>query len=1064
MIVAATPFPLEQGGALFLPEKPGFQQINSTLGKLGEKTKSVQAGMTGLDAIPSCIAHLMKIHSDMQSADIKERYCEERWRKVMVVYVLSKYRGYDLSVDRISEKNTSPLVWEIVGKKLVQETQMGNAVFMLQFQGTDIAVFDRDGYLLPVAQFPEDVEQELGENCIEQLEDYEKNLLLSYLEGLLGKTKAYQYYIRSFAADLRASGAKAGETWETESAFSISALEEEDTLVKQKKDFFYQIPKLPLEMPSAFHSKLVLSGTDYEGDSFGKGCSYHFQAVLEGNPYYFSGLLPLSEKMADFIQAHDRVRLDGVTVDDDAFMESHRLNVKLNFTVDGKKISLKKSYGQEDIIFVDSVPMVTIFPYVDLPKDFWRRYYIVLKKNGSFSEVSNVFRNFEVLSGGNIDILQDSSSCSTETEQKEQRQEWFYARCSELPSFIKLCTADFGQTDERRNAGKKQNYIGCICVGKPKTVRSSESRTLYWALDMGTRNTIAAWREEQERQPSFVLSREFLYCPLLAGMGEMGRDFARECYAPIERIDTSFTTMVRIYKSGREGQGEVCYEHGCALFPDMELIERLIEQDRNWEKAAIFTDIKFGENDQVHETALQIFLYNMLWLGSLECALNGANEMKALISYPREAVKKRIEKLWNKAVEMMEEVSDIKIDLSYCSEAEANARYLQKVTRDDPSMSITGDHTFGICDIGDGTSDFNLYLGRVENQEIPARVQFSMRYAGRDILVDTIRKFGEKHRKAFKKLWKIPSDDKQSNRIDNLIKSYGQMQGNMSADGDETGEGWGEAQGNNDILDKERRRNIILALIEYAGLVKKLDISTDPWIKNFAAILTFKYWNLFHVYGNMLRKFVRRPVSFKLFVYGGGRKALQSATGESLDQFAATDFGRDMIAYLGSEAGVGSDSFSISLQKEKALKTEVVEGMLEREGADAIKNKPFGGREGVDRYYQSICAHDLPERRLGEEQILKLYDGYQKYIQDAKDRDYFALSGVDGGLKSVYECISVGEEDELTDTERKNRSLFRNSSEKLWNEVTGDSDNPSCLWEVLFYLKMSNYLLEKNVL
>jgi len=1071
MITAAVPFVLDQGGKLFSPEEPGFHLINDDLRGLGEKTSGGSADTTGLDAIPSCVAHLIKIHSDMQNKDLKVRYCEERWRKVMLIYVLSKYRGYDIAVSKISTKNINPLVWEIIGKKLVDETQMGDALFILRFRGKDIAVFDYRGYLLPVAQFPDEVDREFGENCIMQMEDYEKNLLWTFLDGLLHKTMSYQYYIESFMNDLKAKGGKQTEM-ELSLAFDVSTLDSEDMLVSKKDDYFYQIPALPLELPIAFHSKLVLSTTDYAGDQFGRECAFDFQAELDGNPFYFSGLLPLSEKMVDLLQDHDEIRLENVVVDDSEFVNNRRLTIKLVFQINDKILSLKKSYDQKDICIVDSVPMVMIFPYVDLPQKYWRQYYIVLKKNGSLSGIPSVLKAFGGIKGETIDILQDSISCATEAERQEARQSWFYASCSKMPSFIKLCISDFDQTDQKRNAGKKQCYIGCVCVGKPQITRSNDRRTYYWALDMGTRNTIAAWRDRQEQQLSFTLARNQLYCPLLAGMGSMGRDFARECYAPIQEVAKSFTTMTRIYKSGREGWGQMCYEHGCALFSDLELISGLLGKDMNWEKAAIFTDIKFGKNDQVHETALQIFLHNMLWLGSLECILNGADELRIIISYPRNAIKDRIKNLWIKAMEMVSKISDVKMSLSYCLEAEANARYLQKKMRGYPSGAITKDSIFGICDIGDGTSDFNLYLGTTESEEIPPRVQFSMRYAGRDILVETIMRFSEKYPNEFGKLWISPADTERKNKTDSLISTYEQLlklTKNSRTAGNENGESAsvqkGEMEGGQSVYAvRECKRNIVLALIENAGMEKSLILLPIPPIRDFAAVLTFKYWNLFHVFGDMLEKFTSEVVSFKLFVYGGGRKALKFATGRYLNEFEDTDFGKDIKLYLSSAARVGVDSFSIDIEEEDAQKTEVVEGMLEEEQSDTIENRPISGREEIDQYYQTMGGFDLPERRLNDHRLEELLDGYQRYIQDTIGKEYFNLSAAGTKIASVYEGISVGVTGEkFTEVEERNRSFFKKSSVAVWSEIVEDRDNPRCLWEVLFYTKMSNYLLEENI-
>lgn len=1071
-IFAATPFPLKQGGTIFLQKEPGFHLINDTLKGLGEKTAGGRSDMIGLDAIPSCIAHLIKIHDNMQTNNLEKRYCAERWRKVMVIYILSRFRGYDISIGRISEKNTNALVWEIFGKKLIKETEREDGILVLRFQGRDIALFDKKGYLLPIAEFPSEMEQELGENCILSLEDYEKDVLYTFLQDLLRKTVGYQYYIQDFLRDLSAAGAKELNSLETSPAFNEMKIEGSAASMTQGEKCFRNIPKLPLDLPSVFHPKLLLAGTEWNDVVFGSERNFAFQVESEGNPYSFSGFLPLSEKMVDFLQNSEDIQLNEIAVDESEFLKQHQITVKLLFKIKGEKLALKKCYMEQDIVMADAVPMISLFPYVDLPPEYWKKYYVVLKRNENQSEIKSAFKDFAVIPGRNIDLLEDSIGCSTEADKPEERQAWFYASSDRLPQFIKLCTADFGCSDDKsRNAEKKQHYIGCICAGKPKEARTNNNRVYYWALDMGTRNTISAWRDEQGGRVSYTLSRDSLYHSLIS-LGSMARDFAKEYYAPSEKIAESFTTMARIYKAGREGVGEICYEHGCALFPDLELIDKLMNKDANWEQAAIFTDIKFGENDKVHETALQIYILNMLWLGSLEGVLNGADEIKIFISYPRNAVKERIEGLWQKAISEMEDISKIKINISYILEAEANARYLQKAMKG-TGLQVSGKSNFGICDIGDGTSDFNLYLKPPKNEELPSRIQFSMRYAGGDILVNTIMRFSEKNPNDFKRLWNMPYDDEiKKDRVNNLIRQYENLARFKKKDNAPVGnEGKSNEESKREKLNTyvlnyaapERRRNIALALIENAGLDNNLTVSPSKEIIDFTTVLKFKYWNLFHVYGDMLGKFLSDAVSFKLFLYGGGRKALKFATGKPLGAFAETGFGKDIIAYLSSKAGMGVDVFSISLEEENELKTEVVEGMLEKE--DAIKKRSISGSKDVDAFYRDRSGADLPRKGIDNEKVQDLLKGYQRYIQDVKGKDYFKLFSAGENIRSIYEGITVGEMDGkiLIEMEKENRSAFKKKAEELWHQVTDDPDNPSCLWEVLFYMKMSNDLIMENI-
>lgn len=1074
-IIAAVPFGLSQGGDIFMSPEPGFHPVSCSLTELGKKTAQGHPGQTGVDAIPSCVAHLKKLHSDMQNADLAERYYEEQWRKVMLIFVLSKYRGYEIAVDKITENSCSGTFWKMFGQKLAEETGMKDKICLLRYKRVDIAVFDEKGYLLPVAQFPEEVESELGRNCMDGLEDYEKELLLAYLRELEKETLECQNYISSFVRSLQNAGTNAPDELYTAPALGGSILEGDGIFEGARHACFLRIPALPVDMPPAFHPNLILAVTEKDSNqirAFGTGHTFGFEVKGKGEaPYYFSGFLPLSREMAEFLEKDSGVRIEQVDIDTSDFQGQHRLQVKLKFAVQETKIILKKYYTQEMIVVADSVPMITIFPYVDLPENLWKRYYIVLRRNKAHTDLDNrFFDGFKRMSGDSIDLLSPSFENATVAGTEEDRQTWYYSVEKRIPRMIKLCTADFetgGQ--ETRNSLKTERYIGCICAGKPTIKQDGSGRTFHWGLDMGTRNTIAAWMSDNLESPSFVLARDGLCRTLIAGMGSMDRDFARECYAPIELVDGSFPTMVRVYASGLDGKGTVCYEQGCALFADLKLIGKFFQNNENLGENAIFTDIKFGRVTQINTTALHIFLFNMLWLGSLECILNGAGTLKVYISYPRGTVKSRIENIWSNIHDEMSDVSGINLSIDYCMEAEANAGYLYKAMQLNPDQAISPKSIFGICDIGDGTSDFNLYLGGSVGKEIPERIQFSMRYAGKDILIDTILQFSRRYREEFVNLWNDASEENRKEAQD-LMQKYGDL---LAIDNDRQIERLADEMAkrgrNHDVSDiragfLEYERNIILALIENVGLTHNIIAVNRIVFQDFLAVLKFKYWNLFHVYGDMLRKFMPEAVSFKLYLYGGGRKALDFTRDHSGQTFEESSFCMDLKAYLSEKARVDVSELSILLNENIGQKTEVVEGMLGgiSEG-NPMRSDSHSGREDVDSCYLEQHGGGLPEENLDRALKAHLMEGYQDYIEDTRDKKYFELCK-GNKFSCVYEAVSLGKDDGgLSEAEKRNRELFSRSLESFWHQITEDADNPSCLWEVLLYTKMSNFLLVENI-
>ncbi len=1059
-IVAAVPFELDKGGEIFQLSEAGFHRVNADLKTLGEKTAANRDKAEGLDAISSSTAHLLKIHNDMRDGGLTRGYCEEQWRKVIVIYILSEYRAYDVSVNVIREKDCSEAGWEFLGQRITKVTGV-NDIYMLRLSGKDIAIFDEKGFLLPVRNFPDEVNAELGEDCIEALQKYERDIVLTYLKGFSDSVEEYQYYLKRFADSLIQKGAERRE---------IRAIKEqvsgnfgaEDNVNGPAWKYFRKIPKLPLKLPGVFAPTLVIAPTEMRNRNivgFGNTHTFVFQIKAENIPYYFSGFLPLSEEMADFLEKNRKeAELTGITADTSQFELKKEIEIGISLKIHGEnhlfkeEIFLKKRYHEREILYMDSIPLLTIFPYVDLPEERWKQYYMVLKPRIARREGTGApefLKGLNQIPGEALDMMEPDFRRSRESG--SDGDVWYYARKERVPVLVKLCRADFGSgiTDDARNAVKVNHYLGCIYVGKSNLSPKAEGRQYLWALDMGTRNTIAASRESNSKEVSFRLACNQLYCILLRGESDMGSDFARKYYAPDRQIIGGFPTMARIYKEGLSGGSRECYKDGCALFPDLELMSLLMEDGVNLQDSAIMTDLKFGEQDDAHERALQIFLYNMLWLGCLECILKGAGKMDIYISYPREQIKKRISARWAIVLEEIRELTDIGItDIRYVTEAEANAKYLQKEMGSQPDKMITPRSIFGICDIGDGTSDFNVYLGDADFDRRPSRIQFSLRYAGGDILVDTIMRLA-KNQTDFEKFWNIPSDGGGSNWeiIEKLLGRYQKLNQKSS-----------ESQ-------RESRRNIILTLIESVGLKSNLPVDPDGFLRDFAAILTFKYWNLFHVYGVLLEQFVPgEALTFKLYMYGGGRKAIKDAIGMRMEQFGDSEFGQDVIAYLSAQAGVKKENFHIEFGLENKQKTEVVEGMLVQEKEDTIKGEAVSGKENIDTFYNGKTSFGLPGRELTSERIEQFLENYQNYIQNVRGKDYFDISSA-AEIRNIYEAISVGDANRRPGSlEDQNHNFFENSVGALWEEITGDEENPGCLWEGLLYSRMSNELLIRNIM
>lgn len=1068
-IIGAVPFYLKDGGEIFDPIESGFHRLNKSLQELGDMTVERQAGMEleGVDAIPSSTAHVLKLHRDMDTEGLTKGYAEENWRRVMTIFALSKYRAYRVEISVLKERDVNPLLWSIYLKKIAHETGTENQIHMLQLEGEDIAIFDRKGFLLPVASMPLAMDSEFGHDCIESLYDYEKNIMLIYLEQIADAYTRSVGYLKSFIEDLKKAGAVTMPGSGRYEAFGNDGIRRGIYGEDVGTDMFWNVPALAVEVPPIFHDRLVLTVTDKEANrirSLGEEINYGFALEDTEGTEYISGYLPLSEQFLDLIFNDRNVEVLNLKVDERKFKSSQELTVSVQVRVYSERIWFRKVYSRESICCAASNPLVSVFPYVSLPGERWNEYYLVVSRAEKIQEggFGSLLDSLDEVEGDTIDIMGFSRRRST--AKMNPGKTWYYAKEKELPRFVRFCTANFELDDEERNTQKQGNYIGCICTGTPRISQLDGGGSFHWAIDLGTRNTISAFRSEGMENISHRMLREGLYQTVMGAPGIADETFARQCFTPDAEIDGSFSTMCRIYLQGLEERESNSYEQGCALFPNLRLMNELLNDRDSLVSDYIITDVKFSdENDKLHEKALQIYLHNMLWLGSLECVLRGATNMQICVSYPRIDVKTQISKIWNMVVRQMETVTDINYasEISYFTEAEANARYLQKNMKGRPKEEITRGSTFGLCDIGDGTTDFNLFLGESDGEDLPPRVQFSMRYAGRDILVDTIMWMYSGKKKEFRGLWNIPSDYGRNSKKDiyenanTLINTYQKYD-----DADRKTDNEKKIYTNN-------KRNIILTLLENAGLSNKLNVSADAYDHKFTAVLLFKYWQLFRVYGTMLELFRNRQTtfSFRFYVYGGGKLALQNALGKNLEGFAETNFGKDMLHYLAGCAGVDEDAFTGILDSEYR-KLEVVEGMIsdaDSNKEDKIKNEAYDNADKVDQYYQNFYGNTLPSKIYDENKRDFLMEAYQRHISMLGGKDYFRLKWK-GETKDLSRILSIGRSGaKPSEQEISNRAAYAKMADNCWRKLWNDKDNPRCLLDILFCVEMADNILRENL-
>ena len=1077
-MIAAVPFHIEKGGQLTKGSTPGFHQLIPSLSELGSWTRKDHGGQETKDAIPLETARIEIFHNQIHrsKSELGEAVSEqeELWRRIISLFVLSKYRSLAIRTEVVTRNDCSDLVWRIFGENILQSTGMEDAVILMTYKEQLLAVSDLSTIWTPVIGL-EDFEK-IGIGQADTLIAYERDLILTYLKGIWNLGLECDIYTQRYAEILQAAGAYEKSNQDTKPVMPECSRRWQNKKPKSVIDAVFSIPVPGVELPYPFFHTLCLTADKINGRL--NNLTFTVRDPEEG-VRTLTALLPLSREFVEVLEDSGDVVLESVSIKGEAFRRTQELSVSLGVSVRGETITYQRIYTKKEIRYSVNMPGISVFPYVNLPQNIWHDYNLILLKSRKKEDLTFMGR----MDLGELDATRIDFEQFPTTKQEKKitaLYQWYYAKLNKLPKFITLCETDM-EDENKLNENKRAGYIGCIALERPEDAAHSQSifnKTYFWAIDLGTSNTIAALEGEGNRI-NYDLIKENVHMPIVESTryADMG-NFAVWAYAPITPRIGKYRTMGNVYKFHETGVANHCYEHGNAFFATFADTVDILKEDKSLADYAIFTDIKFGSRADLDRIALQIYLENLLWLGCLNATLCGARNLEVMISYPRKEVLDRIDRVWRDVQNGMKQKCGLKIALHYMTEAEANYRYQRKIAANSSErIGVTND--FGIIDIGHGTSDMNLYFHTESRGEAPKQVQISVRYAGREILVDTINRFFQKDPDAFRSIWNIVSTaeigrskdadqaktwQERNARGEQLIKEYVKNTNKLTASG--TPDRAAGVQENKSMLEA-KRCDILITLLQEIGMRGDLCATLETQ-KNqqLVLLLKIKYMNLFLIYANILRDCPKSSSdsSFKFFIYGGGKHGLQAIIGDSLEKIHDTGFGKAVRTALSEAMGIPMSQTSIIVQ-DSHKKTEVVEGMLYEADQDSEKRDVYSERTEVEQflgYPDEEVGPDIWDAKL-RKTLEQMYTEFVKfYSPDTSSvAEVFSLDDTEPQLAYWYMTIdnALCKNDEQREMVKKNRESFGSWAQSVWGSISNDKENPSKILYLLFCCKMSEEIL-----
>ena len=1096
-ITGAWPFHTENSGEVVNTGETGFQPLSISFWELGKRTASnVPDGVVhdaSVDAIPSVIAHIQKFKSALIQTDSGNgvRYYEEEWRVVIAAYVLSKYRFLPLKEKRIEKNDCTPAVWEVFGKELTEALHTENSICFLMYKDQPIAVFDRDAFLIPIrekAVFESKGLQELSELC-----GYEENLLYTWLLPLKEEQLLLANYAARYADNLEKKGAQRDSFANMkESEFvCVGHMGYPGTVEQSLK----RIPELLEEIPYPFLDRICLTRAYVEtrqgklvSEGIGRQQVITFQVKEEnGEISYFSAVLPLSVELAEKLNEKGTVSLQSIDIDACDFVRKKLLYVSMKLKVGEISLQCRREYGEADISYISKMPVIMAYPYVDVPEKMWKDYNIVVL-NPDGREVRDLSIPDSVADmlrydGKEIDLY-DSSMRQWDGAREEKREfVWYYGKYQQLPELLCLSVVESGQSNSSRNEDAGKHYIGCICVGKPekKVERLDATKLAYFAIDLGTSNTITAMKEKDiGERIDYQLHRSDYLMPLVkdANSNRMIQ-FQNRLYVPSYNCEGKYPTMCSLYGIIPNEIRAKSYEDGCAIFPKQDETEELLRDVNDLMDKGIYSELKLGESQGRNRIALKLYIRNLVYLGCLRTVLKGIAQVKILMSFPRIEIKKRIMELMSSVLKEMKDIAnDLTIEIAYMLEAEADRYFLGHEFEMFPEKNVGKQSVYSIIDIGDGTSDFNLFI-RPKGMAKAKHLQCSVKYAGRDLTVKSIITNYANSEK-FRDIWNI----KTENDLNSINLSVQEKQKENKKRGNAlnlVGKFW---QCETELAERRKdiskageygieltMQKIVVMLLENIGLKEDLREEYLDIHRNFITLLKFKYLNLLRLCGEMMKGFqaLEDSDSFKLYLYGGGKNGIKYITGLPLGDMETATFIEEVNRVFMESGSLQRVKMQI-IADDSQMKNEVVSGMLwgqnildsqkakiehddQNEGTDV---EYYSDRKSLEALYLSVSGDNerIFEGNWDESKKTRLEQLYTEYIEVFRNSKEFVLETE--SKASFFTLLSIDNKDKLVE---KNREQFDRVVQRIWEDVCQDEENPELLLRPLFCMKMSESIL-----
>lgn len=447
--------------------------------------------------------------------------------------------------------------------------------------------------------------------------------------------------------------------------------------------------------------------------------------------------------------------------------------------------------------------------------------------------------------------------------------------------------------------------FGCIIMMPAPEKKVSAKMTATVGVDFGTRNSIIAI------QPAGAMNTKFPYHGkqklqqiIVPEMSQVRFDeLSNLCYIPHFNGRPlaggegcgKFASTVMTYANVMSPDEKV-EPYDLGFVPNVQgnvlksIMDRMGEAGAMGDVLGFYSDLKIStdENDpnkiKLMNRNVRTFIKSIMFHTVLNCYQSGCGDISIRFSVPSKTYATQLGTVWNEACDYINSfIPAAAQGMIHVGDYQTEAVALFEYLKTHLAGAVGGMPKYSaITDGGDGTYDFTI--NKFENGKLTNPASFSLRYAGQQIMTDSVNTFydhlvarndgyhNENVRAKFREMWQTgdgsPEDLETLRDLVEKLSEYRESGGQ----------------------DREKEKTLALMLVEQFGIdcqkmgnrnARNLMDIVNPEYVNFVRMIQYKFLFLFNILGEQIRRNIHLDQeaenSFNIYLYGGTAQALAIA-------------------------------------------------------------------------------------------------------------------------------------------------------------------------------------------